>query len=170
MYFFAKKIGQGCCIVHYLSILLQQVNNELTFTNKSKDTTKGNKQMSNATINTVTQTEPQQTNWVNNEDGTSRIETTPAGEYTYTANDFANKWINTDCYPYEILEIKSEKTIVVRGLIYMSSTETFMQDNTRETVTLKKAKNGKWYSKGGMKKGTRYNLTNEPRHSRCREF
>ena len=52
--------------------------------------------MSNATINTVTQTEPQQTNWVNNEDGTSRIETTPAGEYTYTANDFANKWINTD--------------------------------------------------------------------------
>ena len=126
--------------------------------------------MNNTTINAVTQTQTSSVKWVDNGDGTRRIEDIPAGEYTYTENDYANRHSGVGCYPYEIVEIKTEKTIVIRSMSFDKLTKTFSKEETGELVTLKKAKNGKWYTKGGMTKGKLFDLANEPRFYQSREF
>jgi hypothetical protein len=126
--------------------------------------------MNNTTNNTITQTQTSSYKLVDNGDGTRRFEDIPAGEYTYTENDYANMHNMVDTYPYEIVEIKTEKTIVIRSMNYDKLTETFSSVETRELKTIKKAKDGCWYSKGGMKKGTCYTLATEPKFYQSREF
>ncbi len=115
--------------------------------------------MTTTTNNTVTQIESKNY-WTGRE----------AGEYTYTTNDFANRHTGVDTYPYEIVEIKTEKTIVIRSMSFDRLTKTFNKEETGELVTLKKAKDGCWYTKGGMKKGKYYELANQPSFYQSREF
>lgn len=105
-------------------------------------------------------------------------------EVSYDESCFANAACGTDTIPFEIIKIKNERTIIVRE---MSATKlpwkmevieggfcchVANQDEQRWKIesderyacqTIRKAKNGNWYGKGGMHRGQKHYLSTEPR-------
>jgi len=88
--------------------------------------------------------------------------------HTPKVGDGATMIAGSDCYPFTIINIVSDKTMVIQrdtyklvsGNVLDGSAEwTYSPNSNGDVYIIKKAKNGHFYTRGGMKTGTRVGVS-----------
>lgn len=90
---------------------------------------------------------------------------------------YANYYIGSDAYPYEIVRVVSDKTLEVRRMDFVATEDSNYFGNQKynyiskpdaEVVRIRKRKNGKWMEQGAKCGG--FGLADEPHAYRDPSF